>query len=98
MIKPYFATSAKYLATKRKRVVRKNRICYNCGEAGHIRPECPKLKEASENKAKVIEGPKKNARAFVLTAQEAAMIPDVIAGTFSLHDIYAKVFGANQNF
>ncbi|XP_076923201.1 uncharacterized protein LOC143585268 [Bidens hawaiensis] len=80
---------------------KETRVCYNCGEPGHIRPECPKLTRVPDNKAKNTDGPKRNARAFQLTAQEAAMIPDVIAGTFFINDVYAEVLfdsGANQSF
>ncbi|KAF5810346.1 putative nucleotidyltransferase, Ribonuclease H [Helianthus annuus] len=72
-----------------------NRICFNCGEKGHIKPNCPKLAPAANNKNP------KNARAFILTADEAKMIPDVTVGTFLVNDIFAKVLfdsGANQSF
>ncbi|KAJ0852731.1 putative transcription factor interactor and regulator CCHC(Zn) family [Helianthus annuus] len=71
-----------------------NGLCFNCGEKGHIKPNCPKLAPAANNKNT------KNARAFVLTADEAKMIPDVIAGTFLINDIFAKVLfdsGVNQS-
>ncbi|XP_076929588.1 uncharacterized protein LOC143594059 [Bidens hawaiensis] len=80
---------------------KESRVCYNCGEPGHIRPDCPKLIKVPDNKAKNTDGPKKNARAFQLTAQEATMVPDVIAGTFLINNVYAKVLfnsGANQSF
>ncbi|KAJ0454110.1 putative nucleotidyltransferase, Ribonuclease H [Helianthus annuus] len=72
-----------------------SRVCFNCGEQGHIKTNCPKLAPVANNKNT------KNARAFVLTADEARMIPDVIAGTFLVNDIFAKVLfdsGANQSF
>ncbi|XP_022040877.1 uncharacterized protein LOC110943435 [Helianthus annuus] len=58
---------------------RKTNICFNCGETDHIKPYCPKLTKAPDNKAKAADRAKKNAQAFVLTAQEAGMIPGVIA-------------------
>ena len=70
-------------------------MCFNCGEKGYIKPNCPKLAPAMNNKTT------KNARAFVLTAEEVKMIPDVIAGTFLVNDVFAKVLidsGANQSF
>ncbi|KAJ0615045.1 putative transcription factor interactor and regulator CCHC(Zn) family [Helianthus annuus] len=51
-----------------------NGVCFNCGENGHIKPNCSKLAPAMNKKTT------KNARAFVLTAEEAKMIPDVITG------------------
>ncbi|KAJ0458542.1 putative nucleotidyltransferase, Ribonuclease H [Helianthus annuus] len=81
---------------------KKTIVCYNCGETGHYKIECPKLVKAADNKGKPAEGTtKKNARAFQLTTQEAELIPDVIAGTFLVHDVYAKVLfdsGGNQSF
>ncbi|KAM0006733.1 putative nucleotidyltransferase, Ribonuclease H [Helianthus debilis subsp. tardiflorus] len=81
---------------------KKSTICFNCGEAGHFRPDCPKLVKPADNKAKPAEGTNKtNARAFQLTTQEAELIPDVIAITFLVHDVYAKVLfdsGANRSF
>ncbi|KAJ0733400.1 putative nucleotidyltransferase, Ribonuclease H [Helianthus annuus] len=72
-----------------------SRVCFNCGEQGHIKTNCPKLAPVANNKNP------KNARAFILTADEAKIIPDVIAGTFLVNDIFAKVLfdsGANQSF
>ncbi|KAJ0705064.1 putative nucleotidyltransferase, Ribonuclease H [Helianthus annuus] len=81
---------------------KKTIVCYNCGETGHYKTECPKLIKTTDNKGKSADGTtKKNARAFQLTTQEAELIPDVIAGTFLVHDVYAKVLfdsGANQSF
>ncbi|KAJ0556906.1 putative transcription factor interactor and regulator CCHC(Zn) family [Helianthus annuus] len=72
-----------------------NGMCFNCGERGHIKPNYPKLAPATNNKNT------KNARAFVLTADEAKIIPDVTAGTFLVNDVFAKVLfnsNANQSF
>ncbi|KAJ0505471.1 putative nucleotidyltransferase, Ribonuclease H [Helianthus annuus] len=81
---------------------KKTKVCFNCAEAGHFRPECPKLVKPADNKAKHAEGTtKKNARAFQLTTQEAELIPDVIVGTFLVHNVYAKLLfdsGGNQIF
>ncbi|KAJ0542764.1 putative nucleotidyltransferase, Ribonuclease H [Helianthus annuus] len=77
-------------------------VCFNCGEAGHFKIECPKLIKPTDNKGKPADrATKKNARAFQLTTQEAELIPDVIAGTFLVHNVFAKVLfdsGANQSF
>ncbi|KAJ0536228.1 putative RNA helicase transcription factor interactor and regulator CCHC(Zn) family [Helianthus annuus] len=81
---------------------KKTKVCYNCRERGHFQFECPKLAKPVVNQAKPAEGAtKRNARAFQLTTQEAELIPDVIAGTFLVHNVFAKVLfdsGANQSF
>lgn len=33
---------------------KKTRICYNFGETGHIKPDCPKLVKTTDNKGKLI--------------------------------------------
>ncbi|KAJ0557459.1 putative nucleotidyltransferase, Ribonuclease H [Helianthus annuus] len=81
---------------------KKTVTCFQCGETGHYKTKCPKLNKVTDNKPKTAEGTtKKNVRAFQLTTQEAELIPDVIAGTFLVHNVYAKVLfdsGANQSF
>ncbi|KAM0022236.1 putative transcription factor interactor and regulator CCHC(Zn) family [Helianthus debilis subsp. tardiflorus] len=59
---------------------KKTTVCYNCGEIGHYKPDCPKIGKPTDNKVKPAEGTtKRNARAFQLTTKEAELIPDVIA-------------------
>jgi hypothetical protein len=69
--------------------------CHECGSTGHLRPECPKLKE---NKTTV---GKPKGRAFVMNAETAREEPDVVTGTFLINNHYAFVLfdtGASRSF
>ncbi|KAI3776047.1 hypothetical protein L1987_45807 [Smallanthus sonchifolius] len=46
--------------------------CFECGETGHIKINCPKLKKPDRTSPKPADGVKKNARAFGLHTHEAA--------------------------
>ncbi|KAI3773495.1 hypothetical protein L1987_48025 [Smallanthus sonchifolius] len=59
---------------------KKPTTCFECGEAGHIKTYCPKLKKPDGTGPNPAGGVKKNARAFVLNTNEAACMPDVITG------------------
>ncbi|KAI3818632.1 hypothetical protein L1987_12447 [Smallanthus sonchifolius] len=78
--------------------------CFNCGEPGHIRTNCPKFAKtrgAGGSGVKITPENKKTVRAFVMNANQAERTPDVITGTFLLNNVYAKVLfdsGANRSF
>ncbi|KAD2805695.1 hypothetical protein E3N88_39072 [Mikania micrantha] len=70
-----------------------NRGCYNCGEMGHFSRDCPKRVQQG---AQAPRG-----RAFVIGANVARQDPNVVTGTFLLHDSYASILfdtGADQSF
>ncbi|KAK1425082.1 hypothetical protein QVD17_20426 [Tagetes erecta] len=69
--------------------------CHECGDPGHIRPNCPKLKA----KKPAVGRPK--GRAFVMNVEEAREEPDVVTGMFLVNNHYAYVLfdtGASKSF
>ncbi|KAI3825316.1 hypothetical protein L1987_06798 [Smallanthus sonchifolius] len=64
---------------------KKPTTCFECGEAGHIKTYCPKLKKSTGPNP--TGGVKNNERAFVLNTHEATGMPDDITG----HVIPAKL-------
>ncbi|KAI3677796.1 hypothetical protein L6452_37066 [Arctium lappa] len=83
-----------------------SRSCYQCRSSDHIRTNCPQLKKGTvggyvdKRGEKKVEPTKARARVFNMTAKEAAEIPDVVTGTFSIDSIFAKVLfdsGANRS-
>ncbi|XP_023754914.2 uncharacterized protein LOC111903370 [Lactuca sativa] len=68
------------------------RKCYESGELGHIKNECPKLRSH--------EGIGRG-RAFVIGSGEAIQDPSVVSGTFLIDNLYASIlfdFGADRSF
>lgn len=80
-------------------------VCFNCGESGHIRPNCPKMKsEPQRDFQKTGRGGGRDrddrrdrggdhvkTRAFQLTVDEARDQTDVITGIFRLNSSQARV-------
>ncbi|GKA31792.1 putative reverse transcriptase domain-containing protein [Tanacetum coccineum] len=67
--------------------------CYGCGEKGHFRNKCPK-KTNQPN-----EGAHK--RAYVMGTENPQQNPNVVTGTFIVHDNYASILfdsGAEKSF
>ena len=68
------------------------RKCYECGEVGHIKRECPKLRS---------QGSTRRGRAFVIGGREAVQDPSVVSGTFLIDNLYASILfdsGADWSF
>ncbi|GKA55670.1 putative reverse transcriptase domain-containing protein, partial [Tanacetum coccineum] len=71
--------------------------CYECGNTGHIKKNCPKLKNHGNNNGNgVAQG-----RAYALEGRDASLDSNVITGTFLLNNRYATVLfdtGADRSF
>ncbi|XP_052622552.1 uncharacterized protein LOC128127871 [Lactuca sativa] len=68
------------------------RKCYECGEVGHIKKECPKLRS---------QGGIERGRAFVIGSREVIQYPSVVSGMFLIDNFYASILfdsGADQSF
>ncbi|GKD65270.1 putative reverse transcriptase domain-containing protein, partial [Tanacetum coccineum] len=71
--------------------------CYECGNTGHMKRNCPKLKNHRNGN---VNGPGQG-RAYALGGKDASPDPNVISGTFLLNDRYAKILfdtGADRSF
>nr|GEY56322.1 hypothetical protein [Tanacetum cinerariifolium] len=71
--------------------------CYECGNTGHIKKNCPKLK----NRGNGSENSIAQGRTYVLGGRDAIPDSNVITGMFLLNDRYAKILfdiGANRSF
>ncbi|KAI3810130.1 hypothetical protein L1987_19740 [Smallanthus sonchifolius] len=74
-----FCIFCKMTGHKTESCFKKKQItCFECGETGHIKINCPKLKKPDGTGPKPTYVVKKNVRAFVLRTNEAAGMPDVI--------------------
>nr|GEX71025.1 reverse transcriptase domain-containing protein [Tanacetum cinerariifolium] len=75
----------------------KARACHECGNRGHIKRNCPKLKtHGNGNGNGVAQG-----RAYALGGRDASPDSNVITGTFILNNCYAKILfdtGADRSF
>ncbi|GJT62703.1 putative reverse transcriptase domain-containing protein [Tanacetum coccineum] len=71
--------------------------CYECGNTGHKRRYCLKLKNRGNGNGNgTAQG-----RAYALGGRDASPDPNVITGTFLLNDRYAKILfdtGADRSF
>ncbi|GJZ68106.1 putative reverse transcriptase domain-containing protein, partial [Tanacetum coccineum] len=71
--------------------------CYECGNTGHMKRNCPKLKNCRNGNG---NGPAQG-RAYALGGRDASPDPNVVMGTFLLNDRYAKILfgtGADRSF
>ncbi|KAI3811354.1 hypothetical protein L1987_21075 [Smallanthus sonchifolius] len=69
----HYCSFCKMSSHKTKYCFKKKQItCFECGEAGHIKTYCPKLKNPEGTGPKPAGGIQKNVRAFVLNTHEAA--------------------------
>nr|GEV33844.1 putative reverse transcriptase domain-containing protein [Tanacetum cinerariifolium] len=71
--------------------------CYECGNTGNIKKNCPKLKNRGNGSGNdVAQG-----RVYVLGGRDASPDSNVITGTFLLNNRYAKILfdtGADRSF
>jgi hypothetical protein len=71
--------------------------CFDCGEIGHYRSECPKRKnQGAGNQGGVARG-----RAYVMGGEDAREDPNVVAGTFLVNNRYASILfdsGTDRSF
>ncbi|GJY64864.1 putative reverse transcriptase domain-containing protein [Tanacetum coccineum] len=75
----------------------KGGACYECGNTGHIKKNCPKLKNCGNGNGNgTTQG-----RAYALGGRDASSDSNVIAGTFLLNNRYAIILfdtGADRSF
>nr|GEY91460.1 hypothetical protein [Tanacetum cinerariifolium] len=75
----------------------KAEACYECGNTGHIKKNCPKLKNRGNCSGNgVAQG-----RVYALGGRDASPDSNVITGTFLLNNRYAKILfdtGADRSF
>ncbi|GJW81253.1 putative reverse transcriptase domain-containing protein [Tanacetum coccineum] len=71
--------------------------CYECGNTGHIKKNCPKLKNRGNGDGNgTAQG-----RAYALGGRDASPDSNIITGTFLLHNRYAIILfdtGADRSF
>ncbi|GKB92134.1 putative reverse transcriptase domain-containing protein, partial [Tanacetum coccineum] len=71
--------------------------CYECGNTGHVKRNCPKLKNhGNGNRNGTAQG-----RAYALGGRDASPDSNVITGTFLLNNRYATILfdtGADRSF
>ncbi|GKD20830.1 putative reverse transcriptase domain-containing protein [Tanacetum coccineum] len=71
--------------------------CYGCGNTGHMKRDCPKLKNRGNGNG---NGPAQG-RAYALGRRDASPDSNVITGTFLLNNRYATILfntGADRSF
>ncbi|GJW38267.1 putative reverse transcriptase domain-containing protein [Tanacetum coccineum] len=85
---------------KKKKKNKKNqkaRACYECGNTGHIRKNCPKLKNNGNGNGNGIA----QGRAYALGGRDASLDSNVITGTSLLNNCYAIILfdtGVDRSF
>ncbi|GKB56863.1 putative reverse transcriptase domain-containing protein [Tanacetum coccineum] len=71
--------------------------CYKCGNIGHIKRNCPKLKNCGNGNGNGVA----QRRAYALGRGDASLDSNVITGTFPLNNRYASILfdtGADRSF
>ncbi|KAD7479048.1 hypothetical protein E3N88_02184 [Mikania micrantha] len=77
-------------------------VCYLCGKEGHIKIDCPNFNKNNppnqNDKGKGTNIAKGNTRVFIMSAEEARRMEDVITGMFLINNNYAYVlFDSREN-
>jgi hypothetical protein len=71
--------------------------CFDCGEMGHFRGECPQKK----NQGTGNQDGRARGRAYVMGGEDVKEDPNVVAGTFLVNNRYASILfdsGADRSF
>ncbi|GKC05242.1 putative reverse transcriptase domain-containing protein [Tanacetum coccineum] len=91
------------------------RACYECGSTDHVRPACPRWNRVqgpggnrpnqvvsnNEGQGRGNQGNQARGRAFMLGAEEALMIPNIMAGNITVDKHFATTLfdsGADYSF
>ncbi|GKD88825.1 putative reverse transcriptase domain-containing protein, partial [Tanacetum coccineum] len=81
----------------KKKKNQKAGACYECGNTGHIKKNCPKLKNCENaNGNGIAQG-----RAYALGGRDASSDSNIITGTFLLNNCYAIILfdtGVDRSF
>ncbi|GKA40622.1 putative reverse transcriptase domain-containing protein [Tanacetum coccineum] len=91
------ATTDCWVNTNNNNKNQKSEACYECGNTGHMRRDCPKLKNRVNGNGNGTD----QGRAYALGGIDASPDSNIITGTFLLNNRYAKILfdtGADSSF
>ncbi|GKE57153.1 putative reverse transcriptase domain-containing protein [Tanacetum coccineum] len=97
MQKGRMTTKGRLVNTNNNNNNQKAGACYECGNTGHIKKNCPKLKNHGNGNRNGTT----QERAYALGGRDASLDSNVITGTFLLNNRYATILfdtGADRSF